>query len=86
MAPEAAPQDANPISNAAQGASRQNRQRIQDDITKILQDMRSKKPTLDVVHDILSDHRLKQFAHMTSSCRQSAFHNQSQLRGARPWR
>ena len=56
------------FSAPARGASTQNRQRIQEGMLSTLKELRSKKGTLDVVHTILSDDRVKVYAHMIPGC------------------
>ena len=53
------------LSSSARQASVANRQRVQAEIVQNLKKMRESQPTLDVVHQILEDERLRVYADMT---------------------
>ena len=57
-------EEALPISEPAAVASRSRWQNVQEEILHRLRDLQSKKPTLDVVRDILRDQRVKVYANM----------------------
>ena len=57
-----------PVGQLAAEASRSNRQIVPEEILHRLKELQSKKPTLEVVHDILQDQRVKVYANMPLGC------------------
>ena len=58
------PEPAARVSEPAAGASRKSRQTVQEEILGRLRELQTKKHTLDVVHEILQDGRVKIYAWM----------------------